>query len=128
MKILGIGADLIETARLARIIARQGESFLRRCFTDGEIGYCQAHAAPELPFAARFAAKEAIAKAFGTGIGERMNWTDLEIAKLPSGQPVVTLHGAAREFADSLRVVEIKVSLTHTENYAAAYAMVICEA
>ncbi len=123
----GIGTDLVETARLARAIARHGDHFLRRCFTDGEIAYCQSHAAPELPFAARLAAKEAVSKAFGTGIGEKMNWTDLEICKLPSGQPTVALHGPARAHADSLKVVEVKISLTHTATYAAAYAVVICE-
>ena len=128
MIVYGIGTDLVETARLARSISLHGDAFLRRCFTEGEIAYCRTHATPELPFAARFAAKEAVSKAFGTGIGEKMNWTDIEVRRLESGQPVVSLLGAARLHAESLGVTEIKLSLTHTANYAAAYALVLVRA
>lgn len=125
VNIYGIGTDLVETARLARSISRLGDAFLRRCFTDSEIAYCQSHSAPELPYAARFAAKEAVSKAFGTGIGDKMNWTDIEVCRLESGQPTINLLGAAKSHAESLGVIEIKLSLTHTNNYAAAYALVL---
>lgn len=125
MNVYGIGTDLVETARIARSIQSHGEAFLSRCFTDGEIAYCRTHRASELPFAARFAAKEAVAKAFGTGIGAAMNWTDIEICRLESGQPTVRLHGAAEQQAQDLGVTEIKLSLTHTASYAAAYALIL---
>ena len=125
MNILGIGTDLVETARIASALDRLGDSFLKRCFTESEIAYCQRHANASLPFAARWAAKEAIAKAFGTGIGPEMSLVELEIVKLPSGQPTVVLHGNALKHAQNIGVVEIKISLTHTEHYAAAYALVL---
>ena len=73
----------------------------------------------------RRGAKEAIAKAFGTGIGLEMSLVELEIVKLPSGQPSVVLHGNAHAHAQSIGMLEIKISLTHTEHYAAAYALVL---
>ena len=125
MNIYGIGTDLVETARIASALERLGDSFLKRCFTESEIAYCQRHANAALPFAARWAAKEAIAKAFGTGIGLEMSLVELEIVKLPSGQPSVVLHGNAHAHAQSIGTLEIKISLTHTEHYAAAYALVL---
>ena len=125
MNIYGIGIDLVETARIASALERLGDSFLKRCFTESEIAYCQRHANASLPFAARWAAKEAIAKAFGTGIGPKISLVELEIARTPSGQPTVVLHGNALQHAQTIGVREIKISLTHTEHYAAAYAMVL---
>jgi holo-[acyl-carrier protein] synthase len=123
--IYGVGIDIVETDRIARILARGGERFLERCYTEDEIRYCQSHGAPNQSFAARFAAKEAVSKAFGTGIGEKMNFIDIEVVRETSGKPSVKLHRAAAAFAAELGVAEVKVSLSHTANYAAAYAVVI---
>lgn len=125
MNIYGIGIDLVETARIAGSIERHGDHFLNRCFTAGELAACGNHSQTNLKLAARWAAKEAVSKAFGTGIGAAMSLTEIEIINLPSGQPTVQLHGNAQSHAASLGVREIKISLTHTAHYAAAYAMVI---
>ena len=127
MKVLGIGTDLVETSRIAKLIETHGERFLHRCFTQAEIDYCRSHANSNQSFAARWAAKESIAKAFGTGIGAELALTELEITKLPSGQPIVQLHAGSQAFALSLGVTEVKISLTHTQDYAAAYAMVLID-
>ncbi len=123
--IYGVGIDIVETERIGRVLERQGQRFLDRCFTAGEIAYCQSHGRPNQSFAARFAAKEAVSKAFGTGIGERMNFVDIEVVREASGKPTVLLHGEAAVFAQELGVLEVKISLSHTENYAAAYAVVL---
>ena len=125
MNIHGIGTDLVETKRIASAIQRLGATFLNRCFTEAEIAYCQSHAQSDAAFAARWAATEAISKAFGTGIGAEMSLVELEISHLPSGQPIVLLHAAAKSYAQFLGVTEVKISLTHTTEYAAAYAMVL---
>ena len=125
MNLYGIGTDLVETTRIASAIERLGDSFLKRCFTDHEIAYCTRHGQATQSFAARWAAKEAISKAFGTGIGHEMSLVELEIINLPSGQPTVVLHGKAARHAEQLGVAEVKISLSHTASYAVAHAMVL---
>src|SRR5205809_3726068 len=119
MKILGIGMDVIETARIASSIERLGDQFLRRVFLEGEIAYCASMKFPARHYAARFAAKEAVSKAFGTGIGEKMGWREIEVRRKESGEPFRVLHGGAAELAETRGVAEVLVSLTHTEHYAA---------
>jgi holo-[acyl-carrier protein] synthase len=80
---------------------------------------------PHLHLAARFAAKEAISKAFGTGIGRELGWRDLEIVREPSGQPRVVLHGRARQYADERGARDIHISLSHTAAYGAATAVIM---
>jgi len=94
VSVLGVGVDIIETERIERSLERFGERFLHRVFTDGEIAYCQSMKYPARHFAARFAAKEAVSKAFGTGIGKAMGWRDIDIHKKPSGEPFVVLGGS----------------------------------
>jgi holo-[acyl-carrier protein] synthase len=127
MNVYGIGIDLVETKRIAKLIETHGERFLHRCFTQAEIDYCQSHANSNQSFAARWAAKEAVAKAFGTGIGAELALTELEVIKLPSGQPAIQLHAGSQAFANRLGVTEVKISLTHTQDHAAAYAMVLTD-
>ena len=79
------------------------------------------------PFAARFAAKEAVSKAFGTGIGKQMGWNEIEVCRKPSGEPFIVLHGGAKSLSESRRVLETLVSLSHTDHYAAANAVVCAE-
>jgi len=127
MTILGIGMDVVETKRIADSLERFGDRFLHRVFLDGEVAYAQRMKFPHLHLAARFAAKEAISKAFGTGIGKEIGWRDLEIVREPSGQPRVVLHGRALEYAKIRGVREIHVSLSHTAAYGAASAVIVGE-
>jgi holo-[acyl-carrier protein] synthase len=125
MTILGIGMDLVETKRIADSITRFGDRFLNRVFLPGEIAYAQSMKFPHLHLAARFAAKEAISKAFGTGIGRELGWRDMEIVREPSGAPRVVLHGRGEIFARERGVETIHVSLSHTADYGAAQAVIV---
>lgn len=122
--ILGLGIDLIEVERVRASHERFGDRFTRRILRDSEIAYCLTHKDPGPFLAARFAAKEAVSKAFGTGIGAELGWQDIEVVRLPSGQPTVRLHdgGAALLAARGGRVVHL--SLTHTTSHAAAVAVI----
>jgi holo-[acyl-carrier protein] synthase len=123
--ILGIGVDLVEVARIDGSIARHGDHFLRRVFTEKEIAYCAPMRAPGPHYAARFAAKEAVAKAFGTGIGEKLSFLDIEVCRSESGAPSIFLHGSAADYAKECGVRKIHVSLSHTD--ACAVAQVVIE-
>ena len=120
MSVLGIGVDVVETQRIDHSLERFGERFLHRVFTQGEIDYCQSMKFPARHFAARFAAKEAVSKAFGTGIGKHMGWRDIDVRKKDSGEPYVVLDGGARELAESRGINEVWVSLSHTDQHAVA--------
>ena len=99
MSVIGIGVDLIECARIQHSIDRFGDRFLHRVFTDSEIEYSMSMKFPERHLAARFAAKEAVAKAFGTGIGRAMGWRNIDIRKKESGEPFLVFSGPAQELA-----------------------------
>ncbi|MBM3876028.1 MAG: holo-[acyl-carrier-protein] synthase [Verrucomicrobia bacterium] len=121
--ILGTGIDLIEVERIRASFAKFGDRFLRRILRAGEIEYCLTHKDPAPHLAARFAAKEAISKAFGTGIGAQLGWQDMEIARHPSGEPFVVLHEGGAALLASRGATRIHVSLSHTEGHAAAVAV-----
>ena len=125
MRIFGIGIDVVEVERIASAIGRHGEPFLARLFTSSERKYCEGQKKPTLHYAARFAAKEAISKALGTGIGGEAGWLDLEIVRDPSGAPKLVLSGAAAEFAKREGITDISISLTHAREYAAANAVAV---
>lgn len=125
MTVLGIGMDIVETKRIAESMERFGDRFLHRVFLEGEIAYARSMKFPQLHLAARFAAKEAISKAFGTGIGHEMGWRDLEIVREESGAPRVVLHGKAAAFAKERGVKEVHVSLSHTAEYGAASVVIV---
>src|SRR5947208_8357051 len=95
--ILGVGIDIIEVARIHASYERFGDRFLKRILHPNEISYCLSHASPAPFLAARFAAKEAISKAFGTGIGAQLGWRDMEIGRRQSGEPFVILHEAGQK-------------------------------
>ena len=120
MSIVGIGVDLVECARIQHSLDRFGERFLRRVFTAGEIEYSQSMKYPARHLAARFAAKEALSKAFGTGIGKSMSWKDIDVHRKLSGEPFVVLEGGAKQLAVDRSVDKIWISLSHTENHAVA--------
>lgn len=126
-RVLGIGVDIVETGRIERSIERFGERFLKRVFTEGEREYCGAMPVPARHYAARFAAKEAVSKAFGTGIGKQVGWRDMEVKRKESGEPYLVLHGGAEELAGKLRVVQALISLSHTDQYAVANAILVAD-
>jgi len=121
--ILGTGIDLVEVARIAASWERFGKSFVQRVLVPEEITYCLAHKNPAPYLAARFAAKEAVAKAFGTGIGAELGWLDIEIRHRDTGEPFVVLHGKGQELFGRRGARHLHISLTHTDNYAAATAI-----
>ena len=121
--ILGIGIDIIEVARVKASHERFGERFLNRLLLADEIAYCLSHKNPAPFIAARFAAKEAISKAFGTGTGAQLGWRDMEIGRKESGEPFVILHGNGKKLFKSRRAKNLLISLSHTANYAAATAV-----
>lgn len=125
MRIFGIGIDVVEVERIAASIDRHGDLFLAKLFTAEERRYCETQKRPALHYAARFAAKEAVSKAFGTGIGGQAGWLDLEIARDPFGAPKLLLQGNAAEFASQNHITEIQISLSHAREYAAANAIAI---
>jgi len=125
MSVLGTGIDIVETGRVRDSLEKFGDRFVNRCFLPGEIAYCRSMKFPELHFAARFAAKEAISKAFGTGIGKQLGWRDMEICRRDSGEPFVVLHGKAVELARERGVTRLFVSLSHCKDYAAAQAVIV---
>ena len=127
MKIVGTGVDIVETSRIAGSIERHGERFLARVFLEGERAYCGKMAAPERCYAARFAAKEAVSKAFGTGIGLSLGWLDIEVRRKASGEPFVLLHGEGAKTAVRLGITELRLTLSHSDHYAVAHALAIGE-
>ncbi len=123
--IYGIGIDVVEVDRIEAAIARQGEAFIARLFTRAERDYCERQSRPALHFAARFAAKEAVSKAFGTGIGGQAGWLEMEVVRGGSGAPKMVFHGNAADFLKSEGIAEVQVSLTHARDYAAANAIAL---
>ena len=121
--ILGTGIDIVETRRIADSMERFGERFLKRIFHDAEVAYARSMKKADLHLAARFAAKEAISKAFGTGIGGQLGWKDMEIRRRDSGEPYVVLHGKALDLMKSRGATALHVSLSHTDVCAAASAV-----
>ena len=91
--IQGLGTDIVEIVRIGEMIERHGELFLQRVYTDQEVAYCQKRTASYQHFAGRWAAKEAVLKALGTGWAKGIAWRDIEVVSFPSGQPRVAIHG-----------------------------------
>ena len=120
MSVVGIGVDIVENARIEHSLERFGERFLHRVFTAGEIEYCQSMKFPARHFAARFAAKEAVSKAFGTGIGKAMGWRDIDVHRKESGEPFLVLDGGAKQLATERGVAAAWITLSHTEHHAVA--------
>lgn len=118
--VVGVGTDLMEIERIQRSIDRFGERFLRRVFTAREIEYCQRKKNAAESFAARFAAKEAGAKALGTGISRGVGWLELEVAREPGGRPTLELSGRAAQRAREMGVDRVALSLTHSREIALA--------
>ena len=120
MSVLGIGVDLVECARIERSLDRFGEKFLHRVFTGGEIEYSMSMKFPARHLAARFAAKEAVSKAFCTGIGKSMGWRDIDVHKKTSGEPFLVFAGGAEKLAKERGVTNALITLSHSEQHAVA--------
>src|SRR5688500_2957451 len=120
MSIVGVGIDLVESARLRHVLERHGDRFLERLLTPAEIEYVRVYHKDLVPrVAGRFAAKEAILKVLGTGWRGKIAWRDMEILNDRSGQPVVTLRDECARIAAERGIGRILISITHTEHYAA---------
>src|SRR5690242_18588866 len=125
MEILGIGTDIIECPRIGKMIEQHGELFLRRVYTEREIRYCQARKHAIEHFAGRWAAKEAILKALGTGWSRTIAWTDIEVRNGPDGLPRVLVCGEAKEATRRRGIGDILISIAHCRTYATAYALAV---
>ena len=125
MNIIGIGTDIIEVPRIGKMIEQHGELFLRRVYTEREIRYCQARKHACEHFAGRWAAKEAILKAIGTGWTRGICWTDMEIRRDAMSGPKVLVRGGARDAAVQRGIGEILISISHCRTYATATAIAI---
>lgn len=121
--VIGIGVDLEEIERVAKVFSTP--KALARVFTPHEIAYAQPKRNRYQHLAARFAAKEALFKALGTGLSAGLRWTDVEVRNEPSGKPYMTLYGAAKDLAAQLGVQTILVSLSHSRQYAIAQVMLV---
>lgn len=126
MRIFGIGIDVVEVNRIAVAIQRHGDVFLKKIFTPAEREYCESKKNSAMHYAARFAAKEAVSKALGTGIGGNAGLHDMEVVHDALGAPKMRLSGAAERFAAEQGISEIQISLTHARDYAAANAIAVC--
>ncbi|MBI1902898.1 MAG: holo-ACP synthase [Planctomycetia bacterium] len=125
MNVVGIGTDIIECLRIAQMIERHGELFIGRVYTPHEIEYCQARKQATQHFAGRWAAKEAVLKALGTGWIKGISWRDVEIRTEPGGRPSVILHGGALAASRRLGIAEVMISISHCRSHATAYALAI---
>jgi len=119
--IKGIGVDLVEVERLRGVFLRWGQSFTERVFTKLEISYCSSKVNPVPHYAARFAAKEAVAKALATGWSGAFRWKDVEISNDEAGKPSVLLYGGVKEL---LKGSNVLISISHTETIVVASAII----
>jgi len=125
MNIVGIGTDIVECLRIAQMIDRHGDLFITRVYTDHEIEYCQTRKQSTQHYAGRWAAKEAVLKALGTGWRRGISWRDVEIRNDTTGKPVVALRGGARDVVEELHITEMLISISHCRSHATAYALAL---
>ena len=125
MRILGHGVDVIECPRVLQMLEDHGNRFLERVFTSHELDYCRRHKESTQRLAGRFAAKEAVLKALGTGMRGRMKWTDVQIANDDMGKPEIALTGESATVAKSKGVCQVLVSISHTREHAVASAIAL---
>ena len=121
---LGLGVDVVEIERMRKILTRT-PSFAQKMFSAAEVRYCQSRPEPEVHFAARFAAKEAVLKALGIGFSQGVAYTDVEVKLKNGGAPSTLLHGRAQDIAGEAGVVDIPLSISHTKTEAVCVAIAI---
>ena len=120
-----VGIDVIEIDRVGEVLARILERFLARVYTPEEIQYCQRRKQATQHFAGRWAAKEAILKALGTGWRRGISWRDIDVRNEPSGKPTVAVRGGAKDVIEQLGIAEIQISISHCRSHATAFAIAI---
>ncbi|MGL6193842.1 MAG: holo-ACP synthase [Thermoguttaceae bacterium] len=125
MRIIGIGTDITECVRIEQMLEKHGSHFLDHVYTEHEIGYSSNKKRSAEHFAVRWAAKEAVLKALGTGWITGTSWKDVEVRNEPSGRPVIKLYAGTKKLAESLGVTEILISLSHCSTHAVANAIAI---
>lgn len=121
--IFGTGIDIVNIERIESLMARWGDLFLGRVFTEREIVWCQGRTRPSECFAIRFAAKEAFLKAIGLGLRNGIYWTDIEVENDPMGKPLLSFHRKAREILESQRIRKAFLTLSHDRPYAVAHVI-----
>lgn len=128
MDVLGIGTDITECLRIAQMIERHGELFVDRVYTPEEIRYCRQRKQATQHFTGRWAAKEAVLKAIGTGWRQGISWRDIEVLNEPGGRPTICLRGGAKEAAVRRGITEVLVSISHCRTHATAFAVALGKA
>jgi holo-[acyl-carrier protein] synthase len=123
--IIGLGSDLIEIARIQKACERYGDLFLSRIFHPLELKYCLTKKNPYPSLAARFAAKEAVAKAFQVGIGAHLKWTSVAVLSGEQGQPIILLDELGNQLLERVKGTQVLVSLTHTLTLAQAVSIIV---
>lgn len=123
--LIGIGIDIVEIARIKALRERQGERFLNRVYTEAELKYCMKMKAPDQHLAARFAAKEAVTKAFTVGIGEYFDWKSVGVIAGERRQPEIELDEKGKRFLQHIGGARISLSLSHSESSAIAVAAIV---
>lgn len=123
--VIGIGTDIIECHRVAQMIEKHEDVFIQRVYTPTEIEYCGCRKAATQHYAGRWAAKEAILKAIGTGWAKGIQWTDIEVVNEMGGKPKVRLGGQAKVICDSRGIHEVLISISHCHAFATAFATAI---
>ena len=127
MKIVGIGTDITECVRIEKMLQRHGTHFLEHVFTDREVSYCSSKKRSTEHFAGRWAAKEAVLKALGTGWIGGISWKDVEAVNEIGGRPRIVLYGGAQKTANQLGITEVQISISHCSSHAIAYAIAVSE-
>ncbi|MGI5831474.1 MAG: holo-ACP synthase [Thermoguttaceae bacterium] len=127
MRIVGVGTDITEIERIDRMLKKHGDFFLRRVFTPGEARYCGSGRKSAERYASRWAVKEAVMKALGTGWSEGVNWTEIEVVRDAAGKPELSLSGGAKSYAESIGIVDWKITISHCDRYAVAFAVATAE-
>ncbi len=122
---LGVGVDLIEVSRIADMLERHGETFLKRVYTEQEREYCMGMKYPHKHLADRFAAKEAVSKCFGTGIGSELSWQSVSVINGSKGEPQITLDEKGSALLSQKGGESVLISLSHTESMAVAFAVLV---
>ena len=125
MNVVGIGTDIAEVHRIAEMVEKHGDLFLNRVYTEREIAYCKPRKSIHQHLAGRWAAKEAVLKAMGTGWSRGIHWTDIEVYHRTGGQPEIRLHGAAREICAEKGIDEVLISISHIKQLAIAFATAV---
>ncbi len=123
--LIGLGTDIVDVERIRRVMERQGDRFIKRVYTEEEQAYCFGMKHPHKHLAARFAAKEAVSKAFTTGIGARLGWTSVSVYNGERGEPHIRLDAKGESLLREIGASRVWISLSHTDTLAQAVAAIL---